>query len=384
MFHLAGYSDIEASISRAQEGRTNRLTNLLKNVSEESTKYLHRVWKDYKKVCFELRLNGEQIDIHIKDSENFYSCEQRSDGFKRFVTFLLALSARVNSEEISNSIIVVDEPDLGIHILGQKNLVQELVKMSKNNLVFYSTHSIFMIDKREISRHFMVRKNNEITTIKQATESSYTDDEVLFNALGYSIFETLKPQNIIFEGWSDKKVFECAIETTKGKKNSNLKNIGTVHSTGVKDIAGISKFLVLANREYCIISDSDDVAAENKKKYLTQKQDENVWYMYSDMIEGIHTLEDFIKHSVLNGIIEQVQKNHSELKSFNYEAFQTQIYRREEFIVNWIKSAITEKATIDLIRREMKNTLYSNLKGRDIEDSYYDFLSSLDKKLAQT
>ena len=180
MFHLAGYNKITDLLISVKDRRANALTNILKKVSEKSTEYLHKVWYSYKNVRFELRANGDDIDIHIQDSENFYDCAQRSDGFKRFVTFLLVLSARVKNGEIRNSIILIDEPDLGIHILGQKSLVQELIKISKSNLVFYSTHSIFMIDKKEPSRHFIVSKKNEITTIKQATESNYTDDEVLY------------------------------------------------------------------------------------------------------------------------------------------------------------------------------------------------------------
>ncbi|MCL2843210.1 MAG: ATP-binding protein, partial [Oscillospiraceae bacterium] len=307
MFNLAGYTEIGDLISDAQTGRANKLTSILHKVSEQSTKYLQSIWKGYKSVCFELRPNGSSIDIHIKDSENFYSCEQRSDGFKRFVTFLLMLSARVSSGEISDSIIVIDEPDLGLHIMGQKNLLQELIKISKNNLVFYSTHSIFMIDKKEPSRHFVVSKEREVTTIKQVDKSNYTDDEVLYNALGYSIFETLQLQNIIFEGWSDKKLFECALGTKQGKKISGFESVGNIHSTGVKGIIGIAKTLELANRVYCVVSDSDRPAIEKRKEYQEKEQCEGAWYTYSEFVDGVHTAEDFIRHSFFKKSIEQAK-----------------------------------------------------------------------------
>ena len=297
MFNLAGYDDINDLLTKTLEQRSNRLTNILNNVSKKSSEYLHKVWRDYKNVSFELRKNGANIDIHIHDAENFYACEQRSDGFKRFITFLLALSARVNNGEISNAIIVVDEPDLGIHILGQKNLVQELIKISKNNLVFYSTHSIFMIDRLEPSRHFIVSKKKEITTIDQVAESNYTDDEVIFNALGYSIFEALRPKNILFEGWSDKKVYDLAIKTAKGKRIGAFDNVGRVHSTGVKNIVNIAKNLELANREYFVISDSDEPAKNKRKEYAEKEQCIGKWYLYEEFKPGIHTLEDFISHS---------------------------------------------------------------------------------------
>lgn len=380
MFNLAGYDNIEEFLTSIKEKRTNKLTNILNKVSEKSTKYLHQVWHDYKSVRFELRSNGDNIDIHIQDSENFYDCEQRSDGFKRFVTFLLALSARVNNGEIKDSIIIIDEPDQGIHILGQKNLVQELIKISANNIVFYSTHSIFMIDRKNPSRHYIVSKKNEITTINQVTESNYTDDEVLLNALGYSIFEALKPINIIFEGWADKRVFELALSTSKGKQLKSLNTIGKVHANGVKSIIGLAKNIELADRVYCVISDSDNPSLDIRKKYQDNDQCKGVWYTYNDIIDGIFTLEDFIKHATFKRAIEKAKLKFS-MNDFDYKAFELQTYKREDFIKNWISNCVSNTGHAQQIIKEIKNDLYSCLVGSNIEDSYYTFLRSLNEKL---
>ncbi|MDL2264588.1 ATP-binding protein, partial [Synergistaceae bacterium OttesenSCG-928-I11] len=384
MFHLAGYHDIKGKIDEALTQRPTRLTNILKKVSEKSTEYLHSVWKDYKNIEFNLTSNGPNIDIHIKDKENLYDCDQRSDGFKRFVTFLLALSARVNNGKIKNSIIVVDEPDLGIHILGQKNLVQELIKISKNNFVFYSTHSIFMIDKENITRHFVVSKKNEITTIKRVTNSDYADDEVILNALGYSLFETLKPRNIIFEGWTDKHVFEVAIKSKKASKNhiDQLKNIGAVHSAGVKGIVNIAKILELANREYFVISDSDKPAKEMQNKYKEEKC-LGEWFAYDHFISNIHTLEDFIKHSSYKKSIDRAQKEYN-LTSFDQTSFETHPYRRVPFIFEWINSSVKNTETSKNILKEIKTDLYSAIKASDIEDLYFEFLASINNYIGES
>jgi len=380
MFSLAGYTKIKSLISDALNQRTQLLDNILKKVSKISTEYLHKVWHDYKNVSFGLKLNGANIDIRIEDSDNVFDCDQRSDGFKRFVTFLLALSAPVNNGEIKDAIIIIDEPDLGIHILGQKNLLQELIKISKDNLVFYSSHSIFMIDRDEPSRHFIVEKKNEITTIKQATESNYTDDEVLFRALGYSIFEALKPQNIIFEGWSDKRIFEVAQDSRKrGKKDWDFGNIGKVHSTGASQIANIAKTLELADRKCCIIGDSDERSVQEKKRYI-EMQCVGVWYMYEDFVPGVYTLEDFIYHDSFKESIEAARKNHEELEVFDFFAFKTHIYKREEFIKSWIKLSIKDSERIKAVLKEIKSHLYSNIEIRDIEDTYFKFLTLLKSK----
>ena len=59
--------------------------------------------------------------------------------------------------------------------------MEELVKLSKNtnnNIVFFATHSNYMIDKGQIDRCYKVIKNsNHITTFKKVggTQSSYAE-----------------------------------------------------------------------------------------------------------------------------------------------------------------------------------------------------------------
>ncbi|MDL2238144.1 ATP-binding protein [Christensenellaceae bacterium OttesenSCG-928-K19] len=380
MFLLAGYSDIEGAITDAQGRSKNVLKNLLDKVSTASTKYFKDVWKDYKGIEFNLCLNGANIDIFIKDEENDYECSQRSDGFKRFITFLLALSAKVKNNEINNSLIIIDEPDMGIHISGQKHLVKELINISDSNLVFYSTHSIFMIDKEHPNRHYIVTKKKEITNISQVNTSNYTDDEVINNALGYSIFETLKAKNFIFEGWTDKKVFKTAVNARAKKVPANLKQVGCIHSKGVKTITEIAKILELANRDYIIVSDSDQPSKDNKKKY-EREECAGEWLFYEQLSPGVFTLEDFIKHDAFKKPIDTIRKTYPKLGAFNFTDFKKINYQREAHIKAWVKNYIGDETTAKSIISELKNELYSNITISQIEDEYYKMLSELEKKL---
>lgn len=205
MFELAGINDIPEAINQATSKNRHGLRNLLERVAKRTTEHFRTVWNEYNNVEFALSPNGICIDAGIKDTFNNYELSQRSDGFKRFVSFLLFISAKVESKQMKNTLLLFDEPDLALHPSGQKYLREEIFKISKNNYIVYSTHSIFMIDKNNISRHLIVDKKNERTTLTQVDESNFVDEEVIFNALGFSVFETLKNSNIIFEGWKDKK-----------------------------------------------------------------------------------------------------------------------------------------------------------------------------------
>ena len=383
MFLLAGYSDINKTLSEAIEGSIRSdFRNVLNSVSKNSSEYLKRVWKDYQKIDFSLQKDGEDIVISIQDEENYYSCDERSDGFKRFVTFLLLLSAKVENNEIKDAIIVIDEPDIGLHIKGQKNLVEELLKISKNNLVFYSTHSIFMIDNKCKDRHFIVKKEQEITTTTQAGDSNYMDDEVLYNALGYSVFETLKATNIIFEGWSDKHVYNIALCADRTVPDT-LKVVGTVHSSGTKDITPIAKCLELANRETYIISDSDRPGMEAKRRYEEDSKASAPWYTYTDLLPQlqINTLEDFIKHSTLLKCIQDLQDRYAIEEEFDAEEFREKAVSREKYIKDWLKRCDSLQGDVNDLIKELKEGLYERLTVDDIEEIYYEFLDELSRKI---
>ena len=79
------------------------------------------------------------------------------------------ISVQNKSKQISGNILIIDEPEIGLHPSGVQFLRQELERISKNNLVMIATHSIFMIDNNIIDRHFIVEKENEITAIPFVT-----------------------------------------------------------------------------------------------------------------------------------------------------------------------------------------------------------------------
>ena len=274
MFSLAKYSDIPAAFKEAKEINPEHGTNnLLEKVAEQATKHLHSIWKDYKSIEFYLGENGDQIDAAVKE-KNRHGFDRRSDGFKRFVTFLLMISAKVKNNSMTNTLLLIDEPDMGLHLRAQKYLRDELIKISEKNFVVYSTHSIFMIDENNIYRHLIVKKEDEKTSTIEAKESNIFDEEVLYNAMGYSTFETLKQKNILFEGWRDKKLFQMALSRVPNKHKDikeAFKNVGFAHSKGVNFMKFITPILELANRDCFIMSDADDAAKRLQSKFNEEK-----------------------------------------------------------------------------------------------------------------
>ncbi len=369
MFSLAGHHDATKALQSATQ-KTNGLRNILRKVSKNTTTHMKKVWPEWKNQKVSLYQNGDFIEAGIEDEYNIYSLARRSDGFKRFFTFLLMISVQNKTEEIYDNLIVIDEPDTGLHPTGVQYLRDELRKIGTHNLVLVSTHSIFMIDKEIINRHLIIEKKNEITHIKRVSVSNMNDEEVVYKALGYSLFELLKSKNIIFEGWRDKRTFETLLRSRKGGKiikKSKLLQIGLLHSMGVKDIQRVANTCENFSREYVIISDSDKPAKEKQRIFTGTGK----WFCYND-IAGIDALttEDFFSNSLLNRAIKHVFKEcgiETELTIDNT------VTKGKLF---WIEKEIKRMGITSISVKEVMNQLKEyaciNAKASDFNEQYYD------------
>lgn len=380
MFALADIADIAKEVQVAKL-RSQGIRNLLNRVGERATKHMQNVWKEYKRLKIELSPNGQNVDASIKDEHNLYDFSRRSDGFKRFITFLLMVSAKVRTGDLSNTLILHDEPDIGLHPSGTRHLREELIKISESNYVIYSTHSIFMIDREHINRHMIVEKTSETTSVREVNESNIVDEEVIYNALGYSIFENLKSKNLIFEGWRDKQLFRIAIKSPQAKQKglkSFFDNIGLCHAKGVKDIGRITPMLELAAKKWVIVSDGDQPAVEQQKKY----EGEGPWLRYDQLCteEGILTGEDFIKPDAFKPILEQIRSENPDLQEFPLDEL-GHPESKLGTIRKWLIHGGVSSENAKVILEGLKEKLFTSLKPSSIEDKYYSLLETLQQQM---
>jgi predicted ATP-dependent endonuclease of OLD family len=333
------------------------------------------VWREYRDIELSLQLNADQIIPGVREL-NVHDFERRSDGFKRFVTFLLMISVNVKADLLQNTLLLIDEPDTSLHPSGARYLRDELIRISKTNYVVYSTHSIFMIDSGDISRHYIVRKKREVTSIEAAKESNVADEEVLYNALGYSVFSILKAKNLIFEGWNDKRLFQIALENASADLKRKFRDVGMCHARGVKTIRAITPLIDLAKRECLIVSDSDKPAKEQQKLYR-QEQGFGEWKHYHEIDSSLEAVtgEDFIKNRFLT---EQIK---SGLSGTNMPSFELAVLPdkkgKVEALTKWlIANGMTEDQARETVKN-IKNAIFENLRPQHIEDTYTNVLRGI-------
>ncbi|GEP45415.1 hypothetical protein BGE01nite_47060 [Brevifollis gellanilyticus] len=379
MFALAGFENASEAITTAIE--RGRVRNLLERVSESTTKHMRQVWRDLKNIKVELAENGDQIDAFVRDCENVYEFARRSDGFKRFFTFLLMISAKVQTNSLEGAMYLHDEPEIGLHPSGAQYLRDELIKISKSNMVVYSTHSIFMIDRENIGRHLIVKKDDEVTSATPVNHTNIVDEEVIYNALGWSVFESLKEINLLFEGWRDHRLFKVAITKLPSSHKSKLallRTCGSCFAKGVKDIRNVTPLLELANRRCLIISDSDAVAKQGQREYHGWGS----WFCYDDLDSTSPlTAEDYVKPIALVEAMKKIA-DRNDVQVDSYPSFASVRSDRLGFVRNWFRQHIqTDKAGLDTLMHEFKSLVFNDIKPAEIEPSYYDMLKALTAKL---
>lgn len=166
------------------------INNLQEKLSDLVTKHINSVWPEHP-IKIKFQISSNKISLLIEDEGVQYSVKttrQRSDGFRQFVSFLLTLSVENHNGQLSNTILLIDEPEVHLHPPAQINLLNELIEITKNkrnNIVFFATHSNYLIDKKNLDRCYkVVKQENHRTTIEKIvkTTSSYAE-------VNYEVFD---------------------------------------------------------------------------------------------------------------------------------------------------------------------------------------------------
>lgn len=340
-------------------------SNLLEQVSKATTKLFHSIWHDFKQTSLALIPNGkEEILIKVVNKTK-YSFEDRSDGFKKFISILLMLSTQSRSNILDGSnLIIVDEPDQSLYPTSARYLKEELLKIAEKSQVIYSTHSQYMIDSSFIDRHLIVEKIDDITLLKKPDSGApFSDDELLRNAIGSSIFECLQSINIVFEGWLDKQLFDKYCEFNR---NKFFDGYGKVYLRGISGVETLIQLLILANKKFLIIADSDKPSNDKRKEFeRSYPQYKSSWFSYGEVANKVITMEDFLDQNYISSVITSC-----EVEEYNYDKTKNAIYNIE-------KATKLNKEN----KQRIKNRLVKDLTKSKIENGYNLFIDELKNRI---
>lgn len=174
-FRLAGIEIDEIKPTISELTSSVPINNLQERLSELVSEHINKVWPEHPiKVKFQISSN--RISLLIEDEGVKFKVKttgQRSDGFRQFISFLLTLSVENYNGELENTILLIDEPEVHLHPPAQINLLSELIEITRNkrnNIVFFATHSNYLIDKKNLDRCYQVIKEDNHKTILNKIE----------------------------------------------------------------------------------------------------------------------------------------------------------------------------------------------------------------------
>jgi len=311
IFALAGYKSekLTTTLSRVQSSSDER-SELEEEVSDCITAHINKLWPEHK-INLKLRIESDHLcHISVEDKDNTkpkYSLLQRSDGFKHFISILLTLSAEHKTQQLENNIILLDEPEISLHPSSIRYLRNELINISKNNIVLVASHSIYMVDKEHLDRHYTVSKEEGYTSINQVDPSNPLQEEVIYEALGTSIYEILMPNVILVEGRTDKELLDAVL--LKLKTKLSLPDFQIVGASGVSHLPKYAKFFNQRFIDGFVLCDSDQAGRAAIRNVLAENSSfEGRVFELKDIsnIEKPHaTIEDYIPKDI---VLEAAQK----------------------------------------------------------------------------
>lgn len=185
-FALAGISGTEQiKIALSSINDSTEREHLQNRLGETVTQHINKAWPQHKiKITF--NVSDGLINFHVHDSDipvKAKTADQRSDGFRQFISFLLTVSAQRENNELTKTILLLDEPETHLHPQAQEELLKELIKISefeKQNIVFFATHSNYMIDKVNLGRNYKVQKIKDMTNVAPLPQKTSSYSEVTY------------------------------------------------------------------------------------------------------------------------------------------------------------------------------------------------------------
>lgn len=314
IFYLAGIDSIEKIKSRIENiSNAQQRSKLVSVLQDALNHYLSKKWKHDIDFIIDITETG-MFSLSIKDKgdnnkHDRFSIADRSEGAKHFLSLILSLSIEANNNHRSNQLILIDEPEQHLHPSGIRDLSNELLNIGKKNFVFVATHSPFLIDKKNKTRHYIIKKNSNAITQKSRIleHQNLIDDEVLREAFGVEVYSDLiNPHSLLVEGASDKAILQKAFHTL------DHSDIGITNGHG-SNIDKIAAKLNYDNISILVVVDDDSDGKNFKSNIL------KIAGIYTN--ENVFTLRDLVGTIINEGTIEDLLEPNYILAQFkkNYK-----------------------------------------------------------------
>lgn len=215
---VAAFSEQNASVRN----------NIQDRIAKETRKLVREFNNSYLKGTAEIELNvkfdGQFLRFTICNADTTGSVlwTEANSGVRWYLSAFFELERALHSR---NSIILIDEPAMHLHVTAQREALALLQKLAQGTkYVLYTTHSPYLIDKDRLGDVQAIVRDGDVSVVRNLTaiESVPSRMEVLTpvcHALGYDMSMSLTPQtsrmNLVVEGISDSYYVNAMLASLK-------------------------------------------------------------------------------------------------------------------------------------------------------------------------
>lgn len=312
MFRVAGWSVSEFGSKLQTQGDTV-YGILFEGVQRDINSLIRRNWSTHGNLRIALEHKGEYFTIRLQEPGSKTPPEYRSDGLKRYLTFLI--NFRGHSDDLKDHILLMDEPGLHLHPRGQKDILRELQALSSKhrNQVIYATHQTFLINKNRRDTVRVLRRETDRSG-KQSRNPFYASfvsdiadkrahvltDKLLREALGFQVSDIspINEKNVLTEGVFDRDVLHAA---NMRYQVLDLNEVSIIACGGATRIATHASLYKANGLKVACLYDSDEAgrSAHQKNDRVTDKEKLRVADA-SPNLRRYETLEDLLPEDVFD------------------------------------------------------------------------------------
>jgi predicted ATPase len=238
---------------------------------------------------FAVHVNYKQGILYFEITDKTgatYTFKERSSGLRYFLSYYIQAKALEISSRGRNAIILMDEPDSFLSIIGQRNLLavfESLVRAESSHQscqLVYTTHSPFLINRNYPRRLRLVRKGDAEEGTQLIDSAMLRRYEPVRSALGIDCAQTLfmGATNIVVEGPTDQYLLCELVRAFVTPDNvSELLDLNSVVMVSAESAPSVEKLLAASQwgdepvPATVVLLDSDGSGDEARDK-ITGKQ----------------------------------------------------------------------------------------------------------------
>ena len=247
-------------------------------------------WWDQRKHVFRYSIDGPFFRVWVSDDldPSEIELDQRSGGMQYFFSFYLIFLEEAKGA-YNDSILLLDEAGIQLHGAAQQKIVMLLERLSKDNQLFYTTHSPFMVDGDHLDRVRVVYEDAVDGSSKISEHAWPKDKDSVFPlraALGYAVTQGLfrSGKQLIVDDVVDYWILNAMSEYLVKKGKRGLRNdVVIVPSGGASDLVPLASMLSANSVSYRALLDGNAPGTANGKE------------SYGDLLEGSFFVSSYAK-----------------------------------------------------------------------------------------